>query len=125
MTPILVAGLAGAMASLLIALIQAVSKFSTNRAEATKISTDSKNVEADTAEVFSRLAAEWTQRADARVAKLEKHIENLVCAIENLTDAVDGVTPLLESSVTPSTPDAADKVVALRLASRAARRLAG
>lgn len=125
MTPAVWAAIIAAAVSLIGALIGAVSMFSVHRATATKTVTEAEGVEANTAEVFSRLAAEWTQRADARVEKLEQRIGHLVTSIEELTEAVDGVLPLLESSVSESTPEAAENVVALRMANRAARRLAG
>lgn len=124
MTPALWVTIISAAIALIGAIVGAIAGFSVHRATATKTVSESEGVEANTAEVFSRLAADWTKRADAQVDKLTKRIDTLVAAIEDLTDAVDGVTPLLES-VAEATPDTAEKVVALRLANRSARRLAG
>lgn len=122
----LVGAISGAIGALLIALVGAVANFSTNRASATKLTTESKNVEADTAEVFSRLAAEWTQRADERAeraeARFDKRVGELVEAIDRVAMAVDRVAPILERIADPE--ELAD-VVELRAANRSARRLAG
>lgn len=120
MTPVVMGAIAGAAVSLILGIIGAISMFSVHRATATKTVTEAEGVEANTAEVFSRLAREWTERADEQVEKRDKRIDTLVAAIENLTEAVD---KLLESTVI-AVP-AATEVVELRLASRAARRLVG
>lgn len=122
--PTMIGALAGAAATLLIAIIRAIFKFSVTRAEATKLSSEATSQDAAAAEVFSRLAAEWTIRADQRVAKLEDRIHDLIGAIESLTEAVEGVTPILERVTPLEDPELLGKVIQLHQASRNARRIA-
>lgn len=123
MTPVVVSAIVSAAGVLLAALVGAFAGFTVQRATATKLATDSHHVEANTAEVFTRLAAEWTKRADDRVDKLDAYIAQLVAAIETLTEAVDNVAPLLQAAVVQE-PESAEKVAQLAAASRTALRLA-
>lgn len=129
MTPIVWGAIAGAISALLVALVGAATGFSVNRATATKLGTEARKGEADTAEVFTRLAAEWTQRADERAAQAEarsrKQVEELVGALDRVVAAVDRVTPLLERIAEHATAEETAAVLELRSATRAARRQAG
>lgn len=120
--PAIIGAVAGAGVSLLVAVVGAITKFSVNKATATKISVDAgvtkQTTDAATAEVFNRLAAEWTLRADLRVEALEIRIGRLVDAIEVLASSVDHVVPLLEDAY----PDN-QRVENLKLANIAARRI--
>jgi hypothetical protein len=122
LSPAVIGAVAGAGVSLIVAIISAITKFSINKATATKISVDAGSVkqttDAATAEVFNRLAAEWTLRADLRVESLEKRIGHLCDAIEILATSVDHVVPLLEEAY----PDS-QRVTDLKLANIAARRI--
>jgi hypothetical protein len=122
LTPAFIGAISAAAVSLLVAILGAITKFSINKATATKISVDAGTVkqttDAATAEVFNRLAAEWTLRADLRVESLEKRIGHLCDAIETLATSVDHVVPLLEESYPES-----QRVIDLKLANIAARRI--
>jgi hypothetical protein len=124
LNPALVGALAGAVVPLLIAVVGGIFKFSTTRAEATKLTSEASQGDAAAAEVFTRLAAEWTIRADARVRTLEERILDLIGAIESLTEAVEGVTPILERVTPLEDPELLGKVIQLHQASRNARRIA-
>lgn len=124
MNPALIGALGGAVSALAVAVVGAVAKFSTNRAAAVKLSSEATTQDAAAAEVFTRLAAEWTIRADARVQVLEERIFELVGAIEGLTEAVEGVTPILERVTPLEDPEMLGKVIQLHQASRNARRIA-
>lgn len=57
---------------------------------------DTDNSKADTAAIFSKIAAESAARDAIRAARDDKRINKLVEALENLTDAVDRTAPMLE-----------------------------
>lgn len=118
-----VAALIGAGGSALLGLIPGLLLLSVNRANATKIHDEAGKERAETAEIFNRLAGEWTTRAAKANEKLEGRISELISALENLTDAVDRVTPLLEAA--SESPETSERVHVLRLANRGARRAIG
>lgn len=130
----MIVGIIIAVLSLVLSVINAVSSFSVQRATAGKVATDSKNVEAETAEVFSNLAEAWATRfatqakeIESRAAQRDKEltatIEGLQTAIHAMADAIDSVAPYL-SIAAEQHPEAAKSVVALHVAARTARRLA-
>jgi len=114
-----VLGIAGAILSLITALITALATISLNQAKTEAVRKDAQKSKADTAEVFNKIANDWTTRIVQSNERLDARIALLVTVVENLTDAVDHVAPLLEPLA--GDPVAAAKVHDLNTAARAAR----
>lgn len=118
-----VAALIAAGGSALLGLIPGLLLLSVNRANATKIHDEAGKERAETADIFNKIAGDWTQRTTAANERLEQRINDLVGVVESLTDAVDRVTPLLESIA--DSPEDTANVRVLSLANRRARRAIG